>query len=79
MGLRGVFGFMLRVLHLSHDVAATWLRDIRSWCRILGAPGADELSLLLRGFLIKLSALDGQLVDNKGQFTPRYTLHMLTC
>lgn len=35
--------------------------------RLLGAPGADELSLMLRGFLIRLSALDGQLEDNRGQ------------
>jgi len=34
--------------------------------RLIGAPGADELSLMLRGFLIRLTALDGQLEDNRG-------------
>jgi len=37
--------------------------------QLLGAPGADELSLMLRGFLIRLSALDGQLEDNRGDTT----------
>lgn len=31
----------------------------------MGAPGHEELSLMLRGFLIKLTALDGQLEDIK--------------
>ena len=35
---------------------------------LIGAPGADELSLMLRGFLIRLTALDGQLEDNRGVF-----------
>ena len=35
---------------------------------LIGAPGADELSLMLRGFLIRLTALDGQLEDNRGLF-----------
>lgn len=34
--------------------------------RLQGAPTADELSLMLRGLLIRLSALDGQLEDNRG-------------
>lgn len=34
--------------------------------RLIGAPSADELSLMLRGFLIRLMALDGQLEDNRG-------------
>lgn len=33
-----------------------------------GAPNADELGLMLRGFLIKLSSLDGQLLDNNGEY-----------
>ncbi|CAD6564520.1 MAG: hypothetical protein TREMPRED_005398 [Tremellales sp. Tagirdzhanova-0007] len=36
---------------------------------LIGAPGADELSLMLRGFLIRLTALDGQLEDNRGETT----------
>ncbi|WWD18736.1 hypothetical protein CI109_103190 [Kwoniella shandongensis] len=36
---------------------------------LIGAPNADELSLMLRGFLIKLTALDGQLLENKGETT----------
>ncbi|WWC62922.1 uncharacterized protein I303_105520 [Kwoniella dejecticola CBS 10117] len=36
---------------------------------LIGAPNADELGLMLRGFLIKLNALDGQLLDNKGETT----------
>jgi len=34
---------------------------------LLGAPSADELSLMLRGFLIRLMALDSQLEDNRGE------------
>jgi mitotic spindle assembly checkpoint protein MAD2B len=30
----------------------------------------DELSLMLRGFLIRLTALDGQLEDNRGASRP---------
>ncbi|WWC71048.1 uncharacterized protein I206_105001 [Kwoniella pini CBS 10737] len=36
---------------------------------LIGAPNADELGLMLRGFLIKLNALEGQLLDNKGETT----------
>lgn len=36
--------------------------------RLTGAPNADELGLMLRGFLIKLSSLDGQLLDNNGTY-----------
>jgi len=36
---------------------------------LVGAPGAEELSLMLRGFLIRLTALDGQLLDIKGEAT----------
>ncbi|ORY22038.1 DNA-binding protein [Naematelia encephala] len=36
---------------------------------LLGAPGVDELSLMLRGFMIRLTALDGQLEDNRGETT----------
>ena len=36
--------------------------------RLLGAPTADELSLVLRGFLIRLMALDAQLEDNQGGY-----------
>ncbi|KAK8858845.1 hypothetical protein IAR55_003075 [Kwoniella newhampshirensis] len=36
---------------------------------LIGAPNAEELSLMLRGFLIKLTALDGQLLENKGETT----------
>ncbi|KAK1925667.1 DNA-binding protein [Papiliotrema laurentii] len=36
---------------------------------LLGAPSADELSLMLRGFLIKLMALDSQLEETKGETT----------
>jgi hypothetical protein len=35
--------------------------------RLLGSPSADELSLMLRGFLIRLMALDSQLEDNRGE------------
>lgn len=34
--------------------------------RIQNAPSPDDLSLALRGFLIRLTALDGQLLDCKG-------------
>jgi len=34
---------------------------------LVGAPGMEELSLMLRGFLIKLTSLDGQLEDIKGE------------
>ncbi|KAK1920543.1 DNA-binding protein [Papiliotrema laurentii] len=37
---------------------------------LLGAPSADELSLMLRGFLIKLMALDSQLEETKAQSIP---------
>jgi hypothetical protein len=37
--------------------------------RLVGAPGMEELSLMLRGFLIKLTSLDGQLEDIKGKPT----------
>lgn len=37
-----------------------------------GAPNADELGLMLRGFLIKLSSLDGQLLDNNGAYALPY-------
>ncbi|OCF40294.1 mitotic spindle assembly checkpoint protein MAD2B [Kwoniella heveanensis CBS 569] len=36
---------------------------------LIGAPNADELGLMLRGFLIKLNALDGQLLDIKDETT----------
>lgn len=36
-----------------------------------GAPSADELSLMLRGFLIRLMALDSQLEDNRGELHER--------
>ncbi|ADV25719.1 mitotic spindle assembly checkpoint protein MAD2B [Cryptococcus gattii Ru294] len=36
---------------------------------LTGAPNADELGLMLRGFLIKLSSLDGQLLDNNEECT----------
>lgn len=42
--------------------------------RLIGAPGKDELSLMLRGFLIRLMALDGQLEDNKGIPPPHLLL-----
>ena len=35
--------------------------------QLVGAPTADDLSLLLRGFLIRLTALDSQLLDNQGE------------
>jgi hypothetical protein len=34
---------------------------------LVGAPGMEELSLMLRGFLIRLTSLDGQLEDIKGE------------
>jgi hypothetical protein len=34
---------------------------------LVGAPGMEELSSMLRGFLIKLTSLDGQLEDIKGE------------
>ena len=34
---------------------------------LVGAPGMEELSMMLRGFLIKLTSLDGQLEDIKGE------------
>ncbi|ORX37149.1 DNA-binding protein [Kockovaella imperatae] len=36
---------------------------------LLGAPLAEDLSLMLRGFLIRLVALDSQLEDNRGETT----------
>ncbi|WVR06599.1 hypothetical protein IAU60_003631 [Kwoniella sp. DSM 27419] len=36
---------------------------------LVGAPTAEELGLMLRGFLIKLNALDSQLLENKGETT----------
>ncbi|WRT68061.1 uncharacterized protein IL334_005036 [Kwoniella shivajii] len=36
---------------------------------LIGSPNADELGLMLRGFLIKLNALDGQLLECKGDTT----------
>ncbi|WWD05274.1 hypothetical protein V865_003347 [Kwoniella europaea PYCC6329] len=36
---------------------------------LIDAPNAEELGLMLRGFLIKLNALDGQLLDNQGETT----------
>jgi mitotic spindle assembly checkpoint protein MAD2B len=38
---------------------------------LVGAPGTEELSLMLRGFLIKLTSLDGQLEDIKRESVPR--------
>ncbi|WVO18586.1 hypothetical protein L204_106305 [Cryptococcus depauperatus] len=43
--------------------------DGRKDVGLVGAPNADELGLMLRGFLIRLSALDGQLQDNKEECT----------
>ncbi|KIR38509.1 mitotic spindle assembly checkpoint protein MAD2B [Cryptococcus deuterogattii 99/473] len=42
--------------------------DGRKDIGLTGAPNADELGLMLRGFLIKLSSLDGQLLDNNGTY-----------
>ncbi|WVQ84363.1 hypothetical protein IAT38_006515 [Cryptococcus sp. DSM 104549] len=36
---------------------------------LMGAPTADELGLMFRGLLIKIAALDGQLLDNQGEST----------
>ncbi|XAO27670.1 hypothetical protein I312_106530 [Cryptococcus bacillisporus CA1280] len=43
--------------------------DGRKDIGLTGAPNADELGLMLRGFLIKLSSLDGQLLDNNEECT----------
>ncbi|OWT35815.1 mitotic spindle assembly checkpoint protein MAD2B [Cryptococcus neoformans Bt1] len=43
--------------------------DGRKDVGLTGAPNADELGLMLRGFLIKLSSLDGQLLDNNEECT----------
>lgn len=37
--------------------------------RIIGAPSSFDLELLLRGFLVRLCALDTQLLDNRGETT----------
>lgn len=37
--------------------------------RIIGAPSAFDLDLLLRGFLVRLVALDSQLLDLRGETT----------
>lgn len=37
--------------------------------RIIGAPSAFDLDLLLRGFLVRLVALDSQLEDLRGETT----------
>jgi hypothetical protein len=34
--------------------------------RIVNAPSPEKLSLMLRAFLIRLAALDGQLLDSPG-------------
>lgn len=37
--------------------------------RIINAPSPDQLSLMLRAFLVRLAALDGQLTDLDGEET----------
>lgn len=41
--------------------------DVAERISYIGSPSADELSLMLRGFLIRLTALEGQLEDNRGK------------
>ena len=41
--------------------------------RILNAPTPDDLSSLLRGFLVRLASLDGQLTDLTGEPVPAQT------
>lgn len=55
---------------------ATWRATQRSFRRvriaddrIIGAPSAFDLDLLLRGFLVRLVALDSQLLDLRGETT----------